>query len=46
MWGKIFGRVVDACLATGLVSLTALLVTKTVSAIKAEVKNNGSRNPE
>ena len=46
MWGKIFGRIIDGCVATGVISLTALVVTKAVSAIRAEVRSNGSRNPE
>ena len=48
MWGKVLGKVVDVCLASSLVSLSAMIVVKAVKEIKSTVKGektNGG-NPE
>lgn len=48
MWGKVIGKVMDICLMSGLVSLTAVCVVKAVATIRDEItggkKNAG--NPE
>ena len=38
MWGKVMGKVIDVCLASGLVSLSALVVVRAVKEIKTTIK--------
>ena len=49
MWGKVLGKVMDICLASSLISLSAVIVVKAVKEIKITFqgeKNNGSGDPE
>ena len=43
MWGKTMGKVIDVCLATSLISMSAAIVAKTVSLIRKEL-NGGKEN--
>ena len=38
MWGKVMGKLMDVCLASSLVSLSAMIVVKAVKEIKTTVK--------